>query len=42
MQRFNSWISKPFRIEQLEGLLDELAPDQRRDSGRANGRDVNL
>ena len=23
---FNAWISKPFRIEQLEGLLDEFVP----------------
>ena len=35
---FNSWISKPFRIEQLEGLLDEFVPGSNVGTrGRANG-----
>ena len=35
---FNSWISKPFRIEQLGGLLDEFVPGSNAGThGRANG-----
>ena len=34
---FNSWISKPFRVEQLEGLLDEHAPSTVGEVGRASG-----
>ena len=34
---FNSWISKPFRVEQLEGLLDEHMRSTVGAVGRASG-----
>lgn len=34
---FTAWISKPFRVEQLSGLLDEFAPGATSAMGRAAG-----
>jgi CheY-like chemotaxis protein len=34
---FTEWISKPFRVEQLSGLLDEFAPGATSAMGRAAG-----
>ena len=34
---FNAWISKPFRIEQLAGLLDEFVPGSGAGTGKAGG-----
>lgn len=34
---FNAWISKPFRIEQLGGLLDEFVPGSGAGTGKAGG-----
>ena len=34
---FTAWISKPFRVEQLAGLLDEYSPGTAAFDARAAG-----
>jgi CheY-like chemotaxis protein len=34
---FTAWISKPFRVEQLAGLLDEYSPGTAAFEARAAG-----